>query len=255
MAPAGISLLSEMIDGESGQAQSKCGGHHHRCALRGAFGWLIGEDTPEFTARLLFALFEMVAQRACQRTSFHTPELRILHSGWVDASGRPHRAVKLYSGSGSGLQNQVSFAARRIDRVDYNIIAVERKTGGIIRPVEIPDCTDIEVGVDFEKAHAHHLHFRLPYCKGCGRQLTVDVGGVDHISIHHSDVAYAGADKRLRTPRAHTPYTENDDAGIGQPTRGLLSIKQDCALLIHHWRYFYLTTTKICNFLRIFAPK
>lgn len=67
------------------------------------------------------------------------------------------------------------------------------KTAIRIGAVAVLSRYDVGLGIDLQQTLAHHLHFWTAHGGGEGWQLTVYVGGVDTVRIHHCQMPYPTA--------------------------------------------------------------
>ena len=115
------------------------------------------------------------------------------------------------------------FVAQGVDGVYDVVVGVKTEGCGGRGVVYLTECLDVGCGVDVKESLAQYFDFGLSDGLGGGWLLTVDSAGTDHVAIDEGEVADAGGDQCLGTPRTDASYSEEYDANGGEPLKGFIA--------------------------------
>lgn len=190
---------------------------------------LLAIHTEEFAGREGLVVFEAIAYGACQRVAIHLPKFCNGNLRRVHLEGCTHRREEVamsFVGETRGMKYETCLVLERVDAVDDIVILVEVEIFGSLFRIEACKSRDVSIGIDVEQSFLEGIHLHSVDGLGGRHQLAVTVGDVHLVAIYYREVAYSCAYQTLRTPRAYTSHTEDDDTLLSESSHPFFTEKQ-----------------------------
>ena len=96
--------------------------------------------------------------------------------------------------------------------------------------VDVLQCDNVGVRVDFEQTVFEDFHLDLPYGFRSGHQLAVHVGDAHAVGIDKHEFLDAGTHQAFGAPAAHTAEPEDDDALLVDVSHHVVPEQERCAV-------------------------
>ena len=209
------------------------GAHAGVCATRGilaaVFQEFVAVDAQHFFLERHFLFLELIAERAGERATGDFPEFGDLDSCGVHLEGCAHRRENCGLGA-RGVPQQLHLVFEAVDGIDDVVEGVQLEFVRIRFFVDILQCDNVGVRVDFQQAVLEDFNLDLSHGLCGGHQLAVHVGDAHAVGIDKHEFLDAGTHQAFGAPAAHTAETEDDDALLVDVAHHVVSEQERCAV-------------------------
>ena len=189
----------------------------------------IAVDAQHFFLERHFLFLELVAQGAGERATGDFPEFGDLDSCGVHLEGSSHRREygRLRA---RGVPQQLHLVFEAVDGIDDVVEGVQLEFVRIRFFVDVLQCDNVGVRVDFEQAVLEDFDFDLAHGFGGGHQLSVHISNAHAVRIDQDEFLDAGANEAFCAPAADSAETEDDDALLVDVAHHVVPEQERCAV-------------------------
>ncbi len=128
------------------------------------------------------------------------------------------------------MPQQLHLVFEAVDGIDDVVERVQLEFVRIRFFVDVLQCDNVGVRVDFEQAIFQHVHLDLAYGFCGGHQLAVHVGDAHAVRIDEHEFLDAGTHEAFCAPAADSAETEDDDALLVDVAHHVVPEQERCAV-------------------------